>query len=100
MINYREILRLKSLGMNKQETASSVGCSRNTVADVLRRAEALKLCYPMPSEMTDGLKKIEERVFLGCSSLTSVTIPYSVTTLESYAFSGYISLTAQLFLTA
>ncbi len=54
MINYREILRLKSLGMNKQETASSVGCSRNTVADVLRRAEALKFCYPLPSEMTDA----------------------------------------------
>lgn len=35
MTNYREILRLKSLGMNKQETAASIGCSRNTVTQVL-----------------------------------------------------------------
>ena len=54
MTNYREILRLKALGMNKQETAASVGCSRNTVADVLHRAEAQKLSYPLPSDMTDA----------------------------------------------
>jgi len=53
MTNYREILRLKALGMNKQETAASVGCSRNTVSEVLRRAKELKLSYPLPEEMTD-----------------------------------------------
>ena len=45
MTNYREILRLQSLGMNKQETAASVGCSRNTVAEVLRRAKEKGLKY-------------------------------------------------------
>ena len=54
MTNYREILRLKALGMNKQETAASVGCSRNTVAEVLRRAEALDLSYPLADEITDS----------------------------------------------
>ena len=54
MTNYREILRLKALGMNKQETAASVGCSRNTVAEVLRRAEALNLSYPLSDEITDS----------------------------------------------
>lgn len=54
MTNYREILRLKALGMNKQETAASVGCSRNTVAEVLRRAEALNLSYPLADEITDS----------------------------------------------
>lgn len=53
MTNYREILRLHALGMNKQETAASVGCSRNTVAEVLRRAKELKLSYPLPEELTD-----------------------------------------------
>jgi len=53
MTNYREILRLKSLGMNKQETATIIGCSRNTVAEVLRRAEVLKLFYPLPQDVTD-----------------------------------------------
>lgn len=55
MTNYREILRLKSLGMNKQETAASIGCSRNTVTQVLRRAEALKLSYPLPDNVTDAM---------------------------------------------
>lgn len=54
MTNYREILRLKSLGMNKQETAASVGCSRNTVTEVLRRAEAQKLAHPLPEGITDS----------------------------------------------
>jgi len=54
MTDYREILRLKYLGMNKQETAISIGCSRNTVSEVLRRAEALKLTYPLPDEITDS----------------------------------------------
>ena len=53
MTNYREILRLQSLGMNKQETAASVGCSRNTVAEVLRRAKEKGLKYPLPPGMTD-----------------------------------------------
>lgn len=53
MTNYREILRLQSLGMNKQETAASVGCSRNTVAEVLRRAKEKGLRYPLPPGMTD-----------------------------------------------
>jgi transposase len=54
MTNYREILRLQALGMNKQETAASIGCSRNTVAEVLRRSKELKLSYPLPDEMTDA----------------------------------------------
>lgn len=53
MTNYREILRLHSLGINKQETAASVGCSRNTVAEVLRRAAENKLSYPLPEGMSD-----------------------------------------------
>ncbi len=40
MTNYREILRLHSLGLNKTEIAASMGCSRNTAASVIRRAEA------------------------------------------------------------
>ncbi len=32
MTNYREILRLHSLGLNKTEIASSCQCARNTVA--------------------------------------------------------------------
>ncbi len=38
MTNYREILRLHSLGLNKTEIASSCQCARNTVAATLQRA--------------------------------------------------------------
>ena len=39
MTNYREILRLSSLGFNKTQIAQSVGCSRTTVIQVLNIAE-------------------------------------------------------------
>ena len=39
MTNYREILRLSSLGLNKTQIAQSVGCSRTTVIQVLNIAE-------------------------------------------------------------
>ncbi|MDP3045385.1 MAG: helix-turn-helix domain-containing protein, partial [Bacillota bacterium] len=38
MTNYREILRLYSLGITKKDIAASCGCSRNTVTNVLQRA--------------------------------------------------------------
>lgn len=73
MTNYREILRLKSLGMNKQETAASIGCSRNTVAEVLRRAEALKLAYPLPPELTDV--KLSELLYPSSSAKPVYKMP-------------------------
>ncbi len=36
MVNYREIIRLKSLNFSNLAIANSLLCSRNTVADVLR----------------------------------------------------------------
>ena len=43
--------------------------------------------------LPDGLTKIGEAAFQGCSSLTSVTIPASVITIGSYAFYYCSSLT-------
>ena len=39
MTNYREILRLKKLGLNNSQIAQSLGCSRTTVIQVLSVAE-------------------------------------------------------------
>lgn len=51
MTNYREILRLHSLGLNKTEIAASLHCARNTVAATLQRAGNCGLQWPLPDEM-------------------------------------------------
>jgi len=73
MTKYREILRLKVLGMNKQETAASVGCSRNTVAEVLRRAKEKNLSYPLPEELTDN--KLSELLYPSVASKPIYKMP-------------------------
>lgn len=40
MTNYREILRLRSLGLNHSRIAESMGISRPTVIAALQRAQA------------------------------------------------------------
>ncbi len=49
MTNYREILRLHSLGPNKTEIAASLHCARNTVAATLQRASNCGLQWPLPT---------------------------------------------------
>ena len=61
MTNYREILRLHSLGLNKTEIASSCRCARNTVAATLQRAANCGLQWPLPEKMSD--KQLSERLF-------------------------------------
>ena len=46
MINYREILRLDDLDLNKTQIAEACGCSRTTVIQTLRLAEEKQLQYP------------------------------------------------------
>jgi transposase len=53
MTEYREILRLNSLGLSGRSIAASVSRSRNTVSDVLARAGRLGLKWPLPLELTD-----------------------------------------------
>ena len=53
MTNYREILRLSSLGLNKAQIAGACGCSRTTVIKVLSIAAAQGLSYPLPDGMSD-----------------------------------------------
>ena len=61
MTNYREILRLHSLGLNKTAISSSCQCARNTVAATLQRAANCGLQWPLPEEMSD--KQLSERLF-------------------------------------
>ncbi len=61
MTNYREILRLHSLGLNNTEIAHSCPCSCTTVIQVLRLAQANNLTYPLPYRMTD--KELAELLY-------------------------------------
>ena len=71
--NYREILRLKSLGLNKTDIARSVLCARNTVSTVLERAEACGLQWPLPDGMSD--RELAERLFPSAPGKASFKMP-------------------------
>lgn len=72
MVDYREILRLKSLDYNQTDIAASVHSSRNTIQEVLSIASALQIQWPLDDDITnrvlesilypDRHKKDEERL--------------------------------------
>ncbi len=53
MTNYRELLRLKSLGLNHSQIAQSAGVSRPTIIAAMRRADAIGLSWQDAAKMTD-----------------------------------------------
>ncbi|WP_173915206.1 IS21 family transposase [Halobacillus sp. Marseille-Q1614] len=53
MVKYREILRLQAQGVTQRGIASSCGHSRNTVREVLKRAEEKGVCWPLDKDVTD-----------------------------------------------
>ena len=52
MVNHKEILRLKSLGLAHQEIAASCSCGRNTVTRTLARAREQNLSWDMTKGMS------------------------------------------------
>ena len=62
MRKVREVLRLKhALGLSERQIAASVGVSRSTVAEYLRRAGAAGITWPVPEGMYDA--ELERRLF-------------------------------------
>lgn len=55
MTNYREILRLSRQGVSKRGIASSCHCSRNTINDVLERAQANGIEWPLSADQTNAV---------------------------------------------
>jgi|LGVF01.2.fsa_nt_gb transposase len=53
MINYREIIRLKSQDYSNTSVATSTGSSRNTVAEVWQLAQDKDIKWPIPDELTN-----------------------------------------------
>lgn len=54
MTKYREILRLANLGINQTGIASSCGCARKTVRNILNRAKELDIAWPLKADTTDA----------------------------------------------
>lgn len=61
MTMYKEILRLKSLGLSQQKIADGCQVSKKTVNKVLKTAEERKVSQPLKVEITDG--EIEKLLF-------------------------------------
>lgn len=73
MTNYREILRLKSLGYSQRSIASGAKASRNTVSEVLKKAEQLNITWPLDDDVTNEM--LDE---LFCGKRNSSPAPYAV----------------------
>lgn len=54
MVDYREILRLQSLGYNITQIAGSLHSSRNTVREVERLADEKGIRWPLGMEVTNS----------------------------------------------
>ena len=63
MTNYREILRLESLGINNTQIAESCYCSRTTVINTLQKAQEKGITWQSAREMAD--KEICKLLFPG-----------------------------------
>ena len=61
MTNYKEILRLKSLGMAHADIAASCGCGRNTVTRVLNRARECGLTWETVQKLASN--EIKKQLF-------------------------------------
>jgi transposase len=73
MTNYREILRLNSLGILKQDIAIACGCSRNTVANVTKIAREQGLKWETAERLSS--KELGEKLFPGNMKKAVYKIP-------------------------
>jgi len=73
MTNYREILRLYSLGINNAQIAASCGCTRPTVIQTLQRATSIGLDYQQAAQLSD--KEIRQRLLPSAQSKPEYKMP-------------------------
>ncbi len=55
MTNYREILRLHSLGNSQRTIATSAKVSRNTVSEVLKKAKEQSISWPLDDDISNQM---------------------------------------------
>lgn len=77
MTNYREILRLQSLGYSQRSIAVSAKASRNTVSNTLKKARELHISWPLDD---DVINEMLDELFYG--NRHSSSSPYAVIDFE------------------
>ena len=73
MTDYRNILRLHSLGHSQREMERELSCSRHTISEVLVQAAAVGISWPLDDSVTN--EDIQEILFPGRYAFAS---PYTV----------------------
>jgi transposase len=73
MTNYKEILRLQSLGINNSQIAAALGCSRTTVISVLKKAGEKDLTHPKAEKMSN--QELGNLLFPSESSKSAYKMP-------------------------
>lgn len=63
MVNYREILRLNSLGTSGRGIAWELRCSQDKVSDTIKAAEAAGITWPLDDDISNG--DLQEILFPG-----------------------------------
>jgi len=53
MVNYREILRLRSQDYSQRQVAASVHSSRSTISEIIKLADEKGLIWPLPPDMSN-----------------------------------------------
>lgn len=72
MVDYRSILRLHSQGNSQREIEREINSSRHTISEVLLRAKAANIAWPLDDDVTN--EEIQNVLFPGKHTLTS---PYA-----------------------
>ena len=65
-----QVLRLAGAGTSAREIGRLSGVARSTVQDAPKRAQAAKVCWPLPVEVTDEV--LEQKLFARADVPTGV----------------------------
>ena len=58
MVDYREILRLRSLNYNITQISVAVHSSRNTIREIEKRADEKGISWPLKEELTNCIFRV------------------------------------------
>ncbi len=91
MVDYRSILRLHSQGNSQREIEREINSSRHTISEVLLRAKAANIAWPLDDDVTN--EEIQNVLFPGKHTLTSPYAEPDYTSVHSELAKKGVTLT-------